>query len=64
MPLTTPLRRRPRLIATDLDGTVIGYAHTRSGRLSPRTRATLRAAHEAGVAVVFVTGRPLRWLRR
>lgn len=62
MPLTTPPRRRPRLIATDLDGTVIGYAHTRSGRLSPRTLTALRSACEAGVAVVFVTGRPLRWL--
>ena len=54
--------RRPRLIATDLDGTIIGYAHTRTGRLSERTIAALRAAHEAGVVVVFVTGRPLRWL--
>ena len=56
MPLTTPLRRRPRLIATDLDGTVIGYAHTRSGRLSPRTRATLRAAHEAGCRTATLHG--------
>ena len=61
MPLPTSIRR-PRLVATDLDGTVIGYAHTRSGRLSPRTIAALRSAHEAGVVVVFVTGRPLRWL--
>lgn len=54
--------RRPRMIATDLDGTIIGYRHTRSGRLSPRTIAALRDAHDAGVDVVFVTGRPLRWL--
>ncbi|MDO5635330.1 MAG: HAD family hydrolase [Micrococcus sp.] len=58
----TAVRRRPRLIATDLDGTVIGYAHTRSGRLSPRTIKALEAAHDAGIIVVFVTGRPLRWL--
>ena len=54
--------RRPRMIATDLDGTIIGYRHTRSGRLSPRTIAALRDAHDAGVEVVFVTGRPVRWL--
>lgn len=54
--------RRPRLIATDLDGTVIGYAHTRTGRISPRTVAALRRAHAEGIVVVFVTGRPLRWL--
>jgi len=56
------VRRRPRMVATDLDGTVIGYAHTRTGRLSPRTIEALQAAHDAGVTVVFVTGRPLRWL--
>lgn len=56
------VRRRPRMVATDLDGTVIGYAHTRTGRLSPRTIAALQAAHDAGLTVVFVTGRPLRWL--
>lgn len=56
------VRRRPRMVATDLDGTVIGYAHTRTGRLSPRTIDALQAAHDAGVTVVFVTGRPLRWL--
>jgi len=50
------------MIATDLDGTIIGYRHTRSGRLSPRTITALRDAHDAGVEVVFVTGRPLRWL--
>jgi len=61
-PASAAPRRRPRLIATDLDGTVIGYRHTRSGRLSPRTVAALRQAHDAGVVVVFVTGRPLRWL--
>ena len=56
------VRRRPRMVATDLDGTVIGYAHTRSGRLSARTIQALQAAHDSGVTVVFVTGRPLRWL--
>ena len=62
MPALSLPSRRPRMIATDLDGTIIGYRHTRSGRLSPRTIAALRDAHDAGVEVVFVTGRPLRWL--
>ncbi|MCV7506779.1 Cof-type HAD-IIB family hydrolase [Micrococcus luteus] len=62
MPALPLPSRRPRMIATDLDGTIIGYRHTRSGRLSPRTIAALRDAHDAGVEVVFVTGRPLRWL--
>lgn len=46
----------PRLIATDLDGTLLG----RDGALSPRTVAALRSCVEAGVDVVFVTGRPPR----
>jgi len=47
-----------RLLASDLDGTLVGA----SGRLSPRTRAVLDACDAAGVPVVFVTGRPPRWL--
>ncbi|MDY6055985.1 Cof-type HAD-IIB family hydrolase [Micrococcus sp.] len=62
MPALPESARRPRLIATDLDGTIVGYAHTRTGRVSPRTLAALRTAHRAGVHVVVVTGRPLRWL--
>lgn len=46
-----------RLVATDLDGTLV---HP-DGSITPRTRAALVAAEEAGVDVVFVTGRPLRW---
>ena len=48
---------RPRLVATDLDGTLVDA----EGRITDRTRATLRAVEEAGLVVVFVTGRPLRW---
>jgi hydroxymethylpyrimidine pyrophosphatase-like HAD family hydrolase len=48
----------PRLIATDLDGTIV---HA-DGTVSGRTRAALRAALEVGVRVVFVTGRPPRWM--
>jgi Cof subfamily protein (haloacid dehalogenase superfamily) len=46
-----------RLVATDLDGTLV---HS-DGTVTARTRAALVAAEEAGVEVVFVTGRPLRW---
>jgi Cof subfamily protein (haloacid dehalogenase superfamily) len=46
----------PRLVATDLDGTLL-----RSGALvSDRTRAALLLAREAGAEVVFVTARPPR----
>ncbi|RNL81404.1 Cof-type HAD-IIB family hydrolase [Nocardioides marmorisolisilvae] len=49
----------PRLIATDLDGTLV---HS-DGSITPRTQAALLAAEAAGVEVVFVTGRPLRWAK-
>jgi hydroxymethylpyrimidine pyrophosphatase-like HAD family hydrolase len=48
-----------RLIATDIDGTLIRYG----GQASSRTLAALRAAEAAGVAVVLVTGRPPRTAR-
>ena len=44
-------------MATDLDGTLV---HS-DGSITPRTRDALLAAEAAGIAVVFVTGRPLRW---
>ncbi|MDR2255709.1 MAG: HAD family hydrolase [Arthrobacter sp.] len=47
-----------RLIATDLDGTIVRH----DGTVSPRTAAALGAAREAGVLLVLVTGRPTRWL--
>ncbi|WP_084596697.1 Cof-type HAD-IIB family hydrolase [Nocardioides aequoreus] len=47
----------PRLVATDLDGTLL----RNDGTVSPRTAAALARAHEVGLPVVFVTGRPLRW---
>ncbi|WP_235509489.1 HAD family hydrolase [Terrabacter sp. Soil811] len=50
--------RRPRLVATDLDGTLLRS----DGLISPRTSAALRAAESAGIGVVFVTARPPRWL--
>jgi hypothetical protein len=47
-----------RLVATDIDGTLLRSDST----VSPRTRAALRAAEEAGLVIAFVTGRPPRWL--
>jgi Cof subfamily protein (haloacid dehalogenase superfamily) len=47
-----------RLIATDLDGTLIG----RADRISRRSAKVLAQAAAAGIAVVLVTGRPLRWV--
>ena len=47
-----------RLIATDLDGTLLRSDLT----VSDRTRHALTNARTAGLHVVFMTGRPLRWL--
>ena len=51
---------RPRLVATDLDGTLLDAR----GEVSARTREVLAALDELGVPVVFVTGRPIRWMER
>lgn len=50
------------MIASDLDGTIIGYDHTHTGFITTRTMEAFQAAHDAGIQVVFVTGRPIRWL--
>ncbi|MGF1661057.1 MAG: HAD family hydrolase [Kineosporiaceae bacterium] len=47
-----------RLLATDVDGTIVGP----DLRVSARTAAAFAAAHRAGVVTVLVTGRPLRWM--
>ncbi|MEV4612216.1 HAD family hydrolase [Kitasatospora sp. NPDC049258] len=52
------ISERPRLIATDLDGTLL----CAGGSVSERTAAALREAERAGIRVVFVTGRPPRWM--
>jgi Cof subfamily protein (haloacid dehalogenase superfamily) len=48
----------PRIVATDLDGTIVRS----DGSISDRTRAALAAAEANGAMVVLVTGRPPRWL--
>jgi Cof subfamily protein (haloacid dehalogenase superfamily) len=50
----------PRLVATDIDGTLIRT----DGTLSARTIAALARISAAGAAVALVTGRPVRWLRQ
>jgi Cof subfamily protein (haloacid dehalogenase superfamily) len=47
----------PRLVATDLDGTLVRS----DGTVSPYTAGVLAQVEARGVPVVFVTGRPLRW---
>jgi ribonucleotide monophosphatase NagD (HAD superfamily) len=50
--------RTLHMVATDLDGTIIPHGQG----VSARTRAALQACTRAGARVVFVTGRPPRWL--
>ena len=49
---------RPKLIATDLDGTICPHA----APISKRTISTLTRAYNEGVKIFFVTGRPPRWM--
>jgi Cof subfamily protein (haloacid dehalogenase superfamily) len=51
-----PMRTRLRLIATDLDGTLLDHERA----LTARTLAAVRAAVAAGVEFVLVTARPPR----
>jgi Cof subfamily protein (haloacid dehalogenase superfamily) len=50
--------KRPKLIGTDLDGTIVAHY----GFISERTKIALAAAHKAGIHIYFVTGRPIRWM--
>ncbi|KRE53458.1 haloacid dehalogenase [Arthrobacter sp. Soil736] len=47
-----------RLVASDIDGTILGH----DGKISDRTIRAFHACRGAGVELVFVTGRPPRWL--
>nr|NLI49395.1 HAD hydrolase family protein [Propionibacterium sp.] len=47
-----------RLVATDLDGTLLGS----DGTIPPGNVAAITEAHAAGVDIVIATGRPVRWL--
>ncbi|XRQ09529.1 HAD family hydrolase [Actinomadura welshii] len=48
----------PRVIATDLDGTIVRS----DGTISARTVAALARVEQAGAMLVMVTGRPPRWM--
>ena len=48
----------PRLVASDLDGTLVRS----DGTVSPRTVAAIAAVEAAGAPFVMVTGRPSRWM--
>ena len=50
---------KPGLIATDVDGTLLDDDE----KVSPRTSAAVRAAHDAGAQFVLATGRPPRWIK-
>ncbi|HLI58911.1 MAG TPA: HAD family hydrolase [Solirubrobacteraceae bacterium] len=49
----------PRLIASDLDGTLLRD----DGTVSPRTRAALARARTRGIEIALCTARPVRWMR-
>ncbi|MDN5893431.1 MAG: Cof-type HAD-IIB family hydrolase [Nocardioides sp.] len=49
---------KPRMVATDLDGTLLDP----TGKVTPRTREVIAELDRIGVPVVFVTGRPIRWM--
>ncbi|WP_019972614.1 Cof-type HAD-IIB family hydrolase [Mycobacterium sp. 141] len=51
--------RRPGLIATDVDGTLLDEDE----KVTPRTREAVQAAVAAGTRFVLATGRPPRWIR-
>ena len=50
--------KRPKLIATDLDGTIVPH----DGTISQRTIDAFTRARDLGIEVFFVTGRPPRWM--
>lgn len=52
------MNKRPKLIATDLDGTIVSH----DGVITQRTIDAFTRAKDLGVHVFFVTGRPPRWM--
>jgi hydroxymethylpyrimidine pyrophosphatase-like HAD family hydrolase len=49
---------RPRLVASDVDGTLLDPM----GRVTPRTARAVRRVVASGTPFVLVTGRPPRWI--
>jgi Cof subfamily protein (haloacid dehalogenase superfamily) len=52
-------RMRPKLVASDLDGTLMRS----DGTIDERTRRAVAAAEAAGALVVLCSARPARWLK-
>jgi HAD superfamily hydrolase (TIGR01484 family) len=50
--------KRPKLIATDLDGTIVQH----DGTITQRTINAFTRARDLGVHIYFITGRPPRWM--
>jgi Cof subfamily protein (haloacid dehalogenase superfamily) len=50
--------QQPKLVACDLDGTLLDW----TAKASPRTADVVRRVVAAGVPFVFATGRPPRWI--
>jgi hydroxymethylpyrimidine pyrophosphatase-like HAD family hydrolase len=48
----------PRVVATDLDGTLLRS----DGTIAPRTRAALAGVRARGMTIVACTARPARWI--
>ncbi|MEY2798734.1 MAG: hypothetical protein RIS22_1000 [Actinomycetota bacterium] len=51
--------KRPQLIATDLDGTIVPFDRP----ISQRTIDAFTTANNLGIHIYFVTGRPPRWMK-
>ncbi len=49
----------PRVVATDLDGTLLRS----DGTLDPRTQQALREVEDSGALLVICSARPARWIR-
>jgi Cof subfamily protein (haloacid dehalogenase superfamily) len=49
---------RPKLVVSDLDGTLLRS----DGTVSERTRQALARVEDAGARLLFATGRPTRWM--
>jgi len=52
--------RRPKLIGTDLDGTIVPFDRP----ITQRTIDAFTKANALGVEIFFVTGRPPRWMKQ
>ncbi|WP_188542701.1 HAD family hydrolase [Rhodococcoides trifolii] len=56
--MSHPTHPAPRLVASDVDGTLLNHHE----RLSDRTKAAVHAVIDGGATFVLATGRPPRWI--